>query len=245
MNIENYPIQREVENGVEGEKKRKRIVLVDLQYPYEKKKVYMSGALCSVGARLLAMGHEVNIVDFNIDNYTDQSVQDCFRGSDLIGITVIGSPLLPGAVELVRRVRQDHPHAVVMLGGQVIENISNDGFRAIFCDQANVHQITDDIVLLQLLNEETDYPIPGSLNIPYVPVWEQMGDDRLKTYMQTEMTLVVGQGCAYNCHFFSAPENNRAPFGYFGENTRRNKRGYQSALPFVPEIIFTCGEDHK
>jgi len=87
-----------------------------------------------------------------------------------------------------------------------------------------------------MLNEETDYPIPGSLNIPYVSVWEQMGDDRLKTYMQTEMTLVVGQGCAYNCHFCAARKDQK--------EQHKTRESFEADVRFLAEKARQFGINH-
>src|SRR4051812_8347280 len=93
----------------------KRVVLVDLGYPYGKK-VYMSGSVVAVAAQLMAVGHKVDVVDFNADKQSDQRVRCLFSQADVIGGSVMGSPGVPLAKKFVGRISRQYPQAKVILG---------------------------------------------------------------------------------------------------------------------------------
>ena len=183
---------------------RKRVVMVDLGYPYGKK-VYMSGSLIAIAAQLMAVGHEVNIVDFNIDNYDDDRVRSLFAATDIIGISVMGSPGIPGAISLINRFTDDFPHSQVIVGGQVISHLTCQQFNQVFGPKAT--QVANDHNLSTLFGA-----VPSAYEIPYQPVWVKMGDERLREYLAHEFTLVLSQGCIYTCTFCSAQKGQRETF---------------------------------
>lgn len=181
----------------------KRVVLVDLGYPYGKK-IYMSGSVVAVAAQLMAVGHKVNIVDFNIDNAGDERVRHLFSNADIIGASVMGSPGIPRATNFIKRICLEHPQAQIILGGQVVNRFPHQSFQKVFGDR--VIQGSEG----QVLN--VFGPLPSAYKIPYQPVWEHMGDRRLQEYLLHEFALVLSQGCIYNCDFCSADKDQPEKF---------------------------------
>ncbi len=180
--------------------KRKRVVLVDLEYPYGKKKIYMSGSLMSVAAQCHAAGHQVDVIDFNIDDRHDERVKNLLSRADVIGVSVVGSPYFPSTIAFCQYSAENYPNATVILGGQVLRGLDNGEFRRIFGKRAV--QGTSPGTVEPVLSK-----LPSVFEVSFFPVWEQMGDTRLRQYLEHEFALVLSQGCIYNCHFCFADKN--------------------------------------
>lgn len=177
---------------------KKNIVLIDLKYPYGKTKVYMNGSLVAIAAVLMAMGHRVNIIDFNIDQWGDERVQALLENADLIGISLIGSPYFESAHQFVKLLNASFPNKPVMIGGQVVEKLEPYQFKLVFAG-TNAVQYRDKIDLASQL-DVSPADIPSPFAVSFVPVWEAMGGSRLELYLSTETTLVNAQGCIFPCH---------------------------------------------
>lgn len=184
--------------------KHPRIALMTLRYPYGKDRIYLNGSVCSVGARLLAMGHEVQWIDLNIDRLGDQRCRDILEHAEIIGISLVGAPDIPGTLALLSELCERAPGALILLGGQVIERLTREQFQRVFGKYGRrLIQVSDDRSLAQALNcAATDIPDPASVS--FTPLWQNMGEARLLTYMRREMTLVVSQGCHFRCKFCAA-----------------------------------------
>ena len=181
-------------------KKVKKVVLVDLSYPYGKSKVYMGGSLVAVAAQLMAAGIQVDIVDLNIDKLEDEHVKALFSKAQVIGLSVIGSPHFPQAVQMCQYLAENYHHVKVVVGGQSVRHLDDSEFRRIFGKRAV--QITNHNDCTALFG-----PLNDTFSVPYQPVWEQMGNDRLRLYLSTEFALVLSQGCIYDCGFCGADKN--------------------------------------
>ena len=181
---------------------KRRVVLIDLRYPYGKKKVYMSGSLLTIAAQLMAAGHTVDVIDFNIDNLSDDRVQKLLARANVIGVSVVGCPYFPQLIEFCQHAAENYPNAQVVLGGQVIRGLSPQEFGRIFGKRA-----------VQVASEEECARVfgllPNAFEVPFQPVWEHMGDERLRRYLTREFALVLSQGCVFNCHFCAARKNER------------------------------------
>ncbi len=199
----------ESNNQERKERETFSIVLVDLQYPYGKNKVYLSGSLCALAARLIAMGHRVRIVDLNIDSLDDQELQAYFKNADIIGVSVVGAPYIPGAIKFAHQMSTLAPNAKLAFGGQVIKRLEKNQFEKIF-EGTGALPVQYDLDLAKLLECKLhEVQEHGAFNTSYQPVWDGMGDERLKAYLKTEMTLVIGQGCAYQCNFCAADKDEK------------------------------------
>ncbi len=184
--------------------KPQKVVLVDLGYPYGKK-VYMSGSVVAIAAQLMAVGHKVDIVDFNIDKPGDERVSSLFSGADVIGASVMGSPGIPRAIKFAKQTSRRYPHAKVVLGGQVTSHFSKEQFRTVFGTTAL--QVASENDHAQLFGA-----LPSAYEIPYQPVWEHMGNERLRKYLEHEFSLVLSQGCIYKCKWCSASKGQKETF---------------------------------
>ncbi len=184
----------------------KNIVLIDLQYPYGKNHVYMNGSLCAIAASLMAMGHWVKILDFNIDDSDDSKILQQILDADLVGISVIGSPFIPSAIEFSNRFSSK----VTLIGGQVIAKLQREQFEQLFKGTRATQVIsTADLAIALGCSPQV---IPDSFSSPLTPVWQSMGKQRLKEYLSHEFALLVSQGCAYDCVFCGAKKREREQF---------------------------------
>lgn len=211
------------------------IVIINPRYPYGKDQIYLNGSVTSVAARLLAMGHEVDIIDLNIDRLETPHVHTLVMAADLIGISLTGAPHIPGVIELTQAIRVIAPSCKIMLGGQVIKHLTTVQFRKIFGD--TVIQIgdgdnpkiknSDEFALARLLGcEITDIPKPNV--VPFSPVYRRMGEDRMSEYLRHEMTLVVSQGCRFKCKFCAAEKRMVEGFRALGH--------FQNDLTYMVEV---------
>ena len=189
---------------LQSQVKSHRVVLVDPGYPYGKKP-YMGGSVVAVAAQLMAAGHAVEIVDFNIDNVCDRRVNDLLTDADTIGVSVMGSPGIPGALQFTNRMMSEHPNKKVVLGGQVISRLSAEQFKQVFGQKAV--QMTSEHDLGQMFGS-----LPAPYEVSFQEVWKLMGDQRLRYYLSHEFALVLSQGCIYTCAFCSAQKGQRETF---------------------------------
>ena len=83
------------------------------------------------------------------------------------------------------------------MGGQVIEAMERSQFDRLFSG-TNAKRAEN---LAEVLGCDA---IPNAYSVPFAPVYRAMGDDRLKIYMEREMTMVLAQGCALRCKFCAA-----------------------------------------
>jgi hypothetical protein len=195
----------------------KKVVLVDPGYPYGKKP-YMGGSVVGVAAQLMSAGHSVDLVDFNIDNPSDKRVVELFSTAEVIGVSVMGSPGIPGAIQLINRISSTHPHTQLVVGGQVVSHFSPEQFKKVFGSKAT--QIANTKDLANIFGDT-----PSAYKVSFQPVWERMGDDRLRAYLSHEFALVLSQGCIYNCDFCSAQKGQKETF--------RNLQSFKSDLLYL------------
>jgi hypothetical protein len=176
-----------------------KVALVDLGYPYGKK-IYMSGSVVAVTAQLMSVGHKVNVVDFNIDNKNDARVKDLFSQAEVIGASVMGSPAIPGAASFAEEVAARYKRARYVVGGQVISRLAVEQCERVFKSLATPSRTVEDST--RLFGR-----MPSAYEIPYQMVWELMGETRLREYLLHELTLVLSQGCRYDCDFCTADKD--------------------------------------
>lgn len=185
----------------------KRFVIIDMQYYLGCSRVWMNGSVVGIAAVLMAMGCEVDIVDFNIDHWDDERVQALLSHADYVGISLVGAPYIPGAIALAKRLNAAFPNKPIILGGKVIEKLEPYQFKLLFTGTLAVQYRTP-IDLATLLDGEASR-VPGVFSVPFVPVWERMGNERLRQYLSVETTLVNAQGCVYACEQCGADRNQK------------------------------------
>ncbi|OGE77781.1 MAG: hypothetical protein A2751_01865 [Candidatus Doudnabacteria bacterium RIFCSPHIGHO2_01_FULL_46_14] len=175
------------------------IVLVTLRYPYGKSQTFMNGSLCSAASVLVAAGHKVEVIDLNLDD--EDQLQDKFAATDFIGVSLVGAPFIPSSLEFIDRMKRLVPKTPILLGGQVIERLSEREFAAIYGERAV--QVKNKTDLAKALGCSPS-DLPEWSEAPMLPVWQTMGDKRLRQYLSTEFTLVISQGCVFQCVFCAA-----------------------------------------
>jgi hypothetical protein len=204
-------------SGVQlGIQRNKRIMLANLRYPHGQQ-IYMPGPLVSVGARLKEVGYEVQYLDLNMEPLTPEHLQ----GIDGVGISPMGAPYIPSAIQFVHEVHRVRPDLLVILGGQAIEGLSFEQCEALFGGSAG------HVLVSQSPQDFADIFGPHSpdpMAMSYVPAWAGMHQEGyLHRYLGTEMPLMVSQGCKFTCDFCAACKGMREQFrdlGFFESDLR-------------------------
>lgn len=192
------------------------IIIIVPQYPFGKDQIYFPGSAIAIAARLMAMGYTVTIVDLNIDRLESASVQELLRMADLVGISLTGSPNIPGMFTLIPKLQKLAPNTTILLGGQVIQRLTTDQFAQLFGGFEKVVQIKEDKDLAIVLGR----PIPPLAIVSFVPVLQRMGEKRVVGYLKREGTLIISQKCKYNCAFCGAEKGGPELFLRSLENFR-------------------------
>ena len=188
-----------------GVQNRKRVLLANLRYPYGRHQIYMPGPLVSVGACLMEAGYEVSYLDLNMEPLTPEHLQDV----DGVGISPMGAPYIPSAIDFVRQVHEVRPELPVILGGQAIEGLTNQQVDQLFGN-------TEGPVFWSRSEEDFSAifgETPDPLSVSHIPAWGTM--DRagyLERYLGTEMCLEVSQGCRHSCVWCAASKGMREVF---------------------------------
>jgi hypothetical protein len=207
----------------------------------------MSGSVVAVAAQLMAVGHEIDIVDFSIDRLCGQQVCNLFSKADFIGASVMGSPGIPLAIKFLNRISGQYIRSEILLGGQVISRFSRDQWYRVFGVRAR--QVTKENI-----SRIFGHLLPSAYDISYQAVWERMGDRRLKEYLSHEFALVLSQGCIFGCDYCSADKDQleffrdlsvfRADLKYLLQKARQfglhRLECYASSLDFfqTPKMVF-------
>lgn len=174
------------------------ITLVNLCYPYGGRQIYLNHSLVSVMSRILSTRSETKFkfIDYNIDDFDPE----VFRNCEKIGVSLLGAPYIPTAIEFVRKIQQRFPGKEVAIGGQIVEHISRAGFATVF-QSLPVRQIVSDSDFADWIGVDV---LPNSLEVSCIPAWKQLDPARLREYLKYEMTLETSQGCKYGCKFCAA-----------------------------------------
>src|ERR1035437_3208351 len=142
----------------------KKIVMIDLKYPYGKSQIYLGGSTISVMARFIKMGYQVAHINLNVENINDQLIQDKISQADLFGVSVIGAPYIPSAIELAKILsKYGKP---ILFGGQVIERLQKDQFSILFTGTTAKQMITDDDITRALGCSHSE--LPNAYAISYI-----------------------------------------------------------------------------
>ncbi len=198
------------------------IVCIEMKYPYGKQRVFQSGSLIAITARLNVMGYEVVLLDLNIHEETSTFVQQHISKASYICISLTGTPYVPDAIAFARKlVTLGTP---ILFGGQGAETLSQRQFDSLFCN-TNAIRIATEMDLLSVLGIKGVYP--SVFEIDYTSVWKSLDEQSVKTYLQNEMTLVISQGCLYRCNFCAAKKNRPEIF--------RDLKNFESDLRYIAE----------
>jgi hypothetical protein len=184
----------------------RNIVLLNPRYPYGKNQIFLSGSISAIAASLIAAGFQVEVFDLNLTLFA--VVREYLKKADLIGISLTGSAYIPEVIKLIPRLRETAPETPIMLGGQVVDKLTPEQFRKLF-PQKSILQYRK---LDDLANALECEPPPEPFSVPFHPVWESLGEEQMKKYLQNEMGLVISQGCHFPCNFCAADKARREVF---------------------------------
>jgi len=214
------------------------VLLINPRYPFGGSQIWLNVSIVAVAAQLTHLGHTVDLLDLNIDELDKQAV----KAAEMIGVSIFGAAYIPGAVELIVRLQQMNPLTKVIVGGQTAGRLTTEQFGHVFGQktvQGNQNGLAEAIGC-------TADEIPKMENVSFIPVWKRMGEDKLVSYLEHEGTLVVSDGCRYNCGFCAASKNRpeyfrdlvkfKADLRYLTEVAKRQGlkelRFYASSLDF-------------
>lgn len=209
------------------------VVIIHPRNPWGRDQVYLAGSVYGIAAVFVALGHTVRVVDLNIDRLSDKFVQSALAAANIIGISVLGSAYIPGTLTLIPELHRIAPHATVLLGGQVIEQLSPKQFAAIYT-RHRVVQVASTMDLAEVLGYHP-HTIPSAYSVSYRPVFEAMGEERLFMYLRHEMALVVSQGCHFNCGFCAARKKE--------PETLREVVNFETDLTYLAEVAKRHGQN--
>src|SRR3989344_6528398 len=190
-------VQRKVRSGKKG-------LIFRLPYPYTKKQIYFPTDLLLVGARLERVGIEAEVYDLNLHPLPKK---ENLQNYDFFGIGTIGSPYIPGAIDLVQHLKSQI-NKPIGVGGPALENISSDQFTRLF-DNSTAH-IRNDLDLTAFLRVNENLPNQYSTSIVSMMKKIERGD--LRTYLSREFSLFVSQGCKFGCDFCGAKKKMKEVF---------------------------------
>lgn len=151
--------------------------------------IYMPTSLLSMAARLQHTGIKVNIWDENFEPYTGSS--------STVGINLLGAPYIPVVQQLIKRLDAQQ----ILLGGQVINGLKTEEFLSLFPGAHNGNN-----PLYFELNA-----IPSEFETSLVPMYEQIPDWQMKSYLEHEFSFFVSQGCKHACKFCAAVRTHKDP----------------------------------
>lgn len=143
------------------------------------------------------IGREVKIIDGNLT----PDVADAVEG-DMIGINVVGAPLIPEVITLCQTIRsQLGTKAKIVLGGQTVACLSDDQFIRLFgADIVKGDKDDRQKQAFKLWN--------GSLTpeekVSLIPVYESFSSEHMEKYLRHEFSLYLSQGCKFGCTFCAA-----------------------------------------
>ena len=195
---------------------KKKILLIQPEYPYGKKQIYLGSSLLITASRLIQIGFDVTLIDFNMY----RTVKEHY---DYIGITVIGAPYIPSVAGLTNEIQKINavnsywrsideslpPETKILIGGQPISHIDNQMFSEIFGSKAI--QIKNDNDLIKALGLESNQLV-STFEISLEKAYEIIPDSDLKKYLSHEMALFISQGCHFHCAFCAAAKGMREQF---------------------------------
>jgi radical SAM superfamily enzyme YgiQ (UPF0313 family) len=203
-----------------------RITLVQPKYPHGgsgKRQVYLPGGLMNLASRFMAVGVETDFVDLNLVNYCWQRLRD----ADVIGISVLGTPYIPVAVDLVREIRANSISLPILIGGEGVARIKSKHFDEWFAG-LNVTQIKNDDDIARACGIDPK-DLPSVYRTSMVPMLERerwWAGDHLRLYLTSEFALFLSQGCEFNCSYCAAD--------------KARKEQYRDLAALADEIAFIC-----
>ena len=202
------------------------VLLVNLAYPHGKSQTFLPGGIFNLGSRLMAKGITIGFKDLNFHSVT----LDTCSVYEALGITIIGSAMIPQAMELVRRLQSEGYTGKFLLGGPLVETLSDE-------DAADLTSVLPDVEIIR-----TDLDLVGVFgpglapkqSVTMIPMLMQLASvdfQLLVKYLEQEFCLYTSSGCVYKCAFCAAPEN--------GHNSAGREK-YRLIAAMDEEIRWIC-----
>ena len=160
--------------------------------------VYLVNGLLASGTRLALAGFNYIIRDLNIDKDIPQGEIDA---ADIIGISILGSPYIPRALRLAKRLRKRGYEGKIFFGGPILENISQEDWQKLFVANGlkNVVAIQHEVDLkigLGLLKD-----LPSIYTSSMSKAIEALQEYMKRAYFEKEFCIFISDGCIFNCTF--------------------------------------------
>ncbi|MBI4335569.1 MAG: B12-binding domain-containing radical SAM protein [Candidatus Omnitrophica bacterium] len=174
-------------------------------------------ALLSVGEAARQKGHEVKILDRNVDCFTKDAIKK-FK-PDVVGFSVFTGPLIKDAILISRFVKKELGNKVKVVWGGIHpsllpeETVSNDfvDIAVIGEGEATFAELLDSLENRKPLQQVKGICYKENNGILKTAGREFADLDALpfinwglidaKRYLDLEIVLVTSRGCPYNCYF--------------------------------------------
>lgn len=192
--------------------------------------IHLSAPMITAMARLHAAGvRDILFQDENFDA-VDKEID-----ADIVGINLVGAPYIPKAIEMIRgRVREG---SIVLLGGQIVDSLDNSGdFERLFWN------IKENVTVLNGNRKENLEGVFGSQELPEqeevssIPIWEGINDEKMKAYLEHEISIYLSQGCKHACTYCQALKNKDEKY--------RDLNMASADLEWLTEKAISFGIDH-
>lgn len=170
---------------------------------------YLPNGILNLAARLHAVGNSVEITDFNIDEPIDQAFVDGMKGVHVIGVGVLGTPYIPEALSVVRKIRAKGVTQRVVVGGQGAMRLTHEQFNRIFAGLGDVVLATNDTEIADAFGVPT---LPSMFNAQTDLAMATLPEHYAQAYLSQEWCLFTSDGCVYSCGFYAASKGQREQF---------------------------------
>lgn len=150
--------------------------------------IYSNTALWLAGERAEKAGGTIGQIH-------DENLRPFEAKTNVVGISLLGPPYIPVTRDIIERVQRTNKDARFLLGGQIVDSLSEQEFRNLF--GPNALNGNNDMTVQEVLGLKN--PLPSPYETSLVDIYERIPDEDMKEYLSREGSLFVSQGCKYNC----------------------------------------------
>ena len=151
--------------------------------------IYSNTSLWTAGARIMEAGGAIaQLHDENLRPFTPTS--------ERVGINLLGPPYISVARRIMRDISAVQSGTRFLLGGQIVDLLSEEEFRALFGKDA-VNGNNDALLAEELGIDVRALPQPEETSL--IPAYEKIPDGDMLEYLSREISFYVSQGCRFNC----------------------------------------------
>lgn len=174
-------------------------VLINPRNPH-RPAVYLPNGVTMIASQLATarLNDSVTVIDLNLDDIIDPKE---LAAAEMVGISVMGTPNIPEALALGKRIRTMGCERQIMIGGQGVMRLTRAQFDRIYGRLGKVRQVTSHQDLELAVHMQLDPAFETSLDVALQHLVPQ---HYLKEYLATEWCLFTSDGCKYNCRFCAA-----------------------------------------